>query len=449
MGRMGMLTLNIRPERPALDVLAEPQVCYLLVTARATGGAGPSPVSWALVADASRSMRIPIVDEQVFRELVQAGGAQETLVDGVPVWQLAGEVPASVRAAAPSALSYVARALHTVVEQLDANDRFALVACAEEAALLTPVASGADRAQLVRGIELLPETNLGERTDLARGLALALGELRATRDARRAERIVLLTDGFSERADACLALAETAAAERVTISTVGLGGEFQETLLTALADRSGGRAIFLRSPDEIPRAVAAELAAARAVAVRGVTLRVTPAPGVQLRRVTRIRPALAVLHEPAERRAPAEGALGDLAPGAEVSLLLELVTEPRPAGIAPLATCALLQPAGPVAQAEIVAAYRSGPPLLLPAVREAAARANIARLQRQAAEQSGNPREAARLLRAAAARLDDLGEHGLAQLAREQAASVEHTGRLTGLATKELAYATRRLGGGP
>ncbi|HWQ12133.1 MAG TPA: VWA domain-containing protein, partial [Roseiflexaceae bacterium] len=59
----------------------------------------------------------------------------------------------------------------------------------------------------------------------------------------------------------------------------------------------------------------------------------------------------------------------------------------------------------------------------------------------------GQPHEAARLLRAAAAQLDALGEHALARIARDQAAATERTGRLPALATKELTYATRRLGG--
>ena len=74
-------------------------------------------VNWAFVADASRSMRIPIISDSQFRALARAGGAQETLVDGVPVWQLSGPVPDEIRAQAPSALDHTARALHSVVER--------------------------------------------------------------------------------------------------------------------------------------------------------------------------------------------------------------------------------------------------------------------------------------------------------------------------------------------
>jgi secreted protein with Ig-like and vWFA domain len=450
-----MLSLTHTPNPLVVGRLHEAQLCYALVRIGAAGGApsgpGARPVNWALVADASRSMRIPIVDEAQFRALIREGGAQETLVDGVPVWQLSGPVPPEVRAASRSALDYVARALHSVVERLDAHDRFALVACAEEAVLLARSASGAQRAELARGIARLASLNLGEQTDLAHGLELALNELRRGRDRQRVERLLLLTDGFTQRPDACLALAGAAAAEGVAISTIGLGGEFQEEVLTALADRSGGRALFLHAPDDIPRTVAAELAAARAAAVRAVALRVAPAAGAALRRVTRIRPDLATLYEGAGGESPPDLPLGDIAGGAQITLLLELLAPPDTPGAAtglPLAQLALLSVSAPVVQAELLVDYQAVAPPHPPEVFDAAARAAAARLQRRAvAAAAGNPAEAARLLRAAAARLDDLGERALAGAARTQAHELEQSGATSPLATKELTYATRRLGG--
>jgi Ca-activated chloride channel family protein len=458
---MPTLTFSLNPAPIAVGLLPAPQLCYLLLKISALGEDSARPVNWALVADASRSMRIPIVDEHQFRALVREGGAQETLVDGVPVWQLSGPVPPDVRAASYSALDHVARALHSVVERLDGQDRFALVACAEEAVLLTRSASGADRVELVRGISRLKTLNLGEQTDLAHGIELGLNELRRGRDtqgvAGRADRLLLLTDGFTRRPEACIALASAAAAEGVAISTVGLGGEFQEEVLTALADRSGGHALFLHKPEDIPRAITAELAAARAVAVRAVALHIAPSDGVTVRRITCIRPALTTLSEAAADAKPsghpADIPLGDIEAGAAVTLLLELLVPPDPKGIpagrVSLGWLALTSNGAPAADAELVAIYQAGAPPHPPDVLDAAARANAARLQRRAlaATASGTPAEAARLLRAAAARLDDLGEHALADVARGQASALEQGGRASPLATKELTYATRRLGG--
>ena len=83
-----------------------------------------------------------------------------------------------------------------------------------------------------------------------------------------------------------------------------------------------------------------------------------------------------------------------------------------------------------------------------PEVLDAAARANAARLQQRALEMAkrGDAPESARLLRAAAVRLDDLDERRLAEIARGQATALEQGGTANPLATKELIYATRRLG---
>jgi len=460
---MPKLTLQINPQRAALGALTERQLCYVLLTISAQGSGADRPVNWALIADASRSMRIPIVDEAQFRTLLRDNAAQETLVDGVPVWQLSGPVPPDIRAASSSALDYVARALHSVVERLDGNDRFALIACAEEAVLLNRSASGADRAELVRGISRLKSLNLGEQTDLAQGIELGLHELQGGRDRQQspshqdaAERLLLLTDGFTQRPEECLRMASAAAAKGIAISTVGLGGEFQEQVLTGLADRSGGRAVFLRKPDDIPRAIAAELGAARAVAARAVTLTIAPAGGVRPHRVTRIRPGLTVL-EPVNGRSAQNGApgdraeihLGDIGANTPLVLLLELLAPPHAAGMAALGRITVASEGAPAAEGELQASFTDQATPAPPEVLDAAARANAARLQQRALQTAarGEAPEAARLLRAVATRLDDLGERALAEIARTQAITLEQGGQANPLATKELTYATRRLGG--
>jgi len=446
---MPTLTLSTSPGPLILEARCEPQVCYVLLTVHTavTGNASPRPVNWALVADVSRSMRIPIVDEAQFRSLLRNGSAQEMLVDGVPVWQLSGSVPQEVRDAASSALDHVVRALHTIVERLDRNDRLALVVFADHALLLIPRMVGADRVTLVRAIELLPGLNLGDGTNLADGIALALNQIRTNRDGRCANRIILLTDGFTRDSATCLALADQATSEHIAITTIGLGGEFQDDLLTAIADRSGGHALFLKRASAIPRAVSAELESARAAAVPAVTIAIAPMRGVLLRRVTRMRPALALLAEPTGAAAAdvTRVSLGDLAAGMPVTLLLEFLAPAANPGPLWIAGVAGLSAGVRLADADIQATIAHGAPPLSDDVRAAAARSMAARLMRRATTTS-DPAEAARLMRAAAAHFDELGEQALAAAAHEQAAAFERGISIAGLATRELTYATRRLG---
>ncbi len=447
------LILHTQPDLIALPPRAEAQICYVLVSIAADAGGVGAPVSWALVADASRSMRIPIVSEAQFRELVRAGGAQEVLVDGVPVWQLSGPVPDEIRASAPSALDYTARALHSVVERLDRADRFILVACAEQAQILVPSTDGDRRADLVAGISRLRSLRLGERTDLASGLRLGLAELAHGATPGSVRRIILLTDGFTERPDDCLGLARQAAAAGVSVSTLGLGGEFQDDLLTAMADLSGGRASFMRRADQIPAAVAAELDAARGVAAQALGLELAMPQGASLRRATRISPSLAPLDSSGADPRLQMLHLGDLERGAPIRLLLELLAPPEPPrpppGGARRRLCVLTASSGTArVSADIVAHYRAAAPPPPPAILAAAGRVATMRLQRRAldAADRGDHAGAAGLMRAVAARLRDLGELALAEAAMRESAALETTGQTTGVGRRELTYATRRLG---
>ncbi len=444
------MTLHLATYPPVIDLApwAGAQVAYALVTIGAEGSVGPAPLNWVVVADASRSMRIPIVSEEQFRDLVRDGGAHEVLVDGLPVWQLAGPVPEAVRAVAPSALDHTARALHNVVERLERDDRLCLVACAERAMRLAS-GSGAWRDDLVAGIAALRAAQLGEETDLAAGMRLALEELGPM---ARGGRILLLTDGFTRDPEACIALARVAAARGVSVSTLGLGGEFQDDLLTRLADLTGGRATFVRRAEQIPPAVSAELDAARGAVARTLTLEIRLTRSVTLRHATRLAPDLAPLEwesDPDARsiRLP----LGDLERGAAVRLLLEFLAPPAPhppAGGARMRLAALTARAGTTrASADVLGRY-AGAAAPDPLVLAGAGRASIARLQRRAAAAvaSGDAAGAARLLRAVADRFRDLGERELAQAALREAEALAATGRDSGPGARELTYATRRLG---
>jgi hypothetical protein len=447
------LDLRFQPDSLTLAAAAAPQVCYLLVSLTAHGSAAPQrAVNWALVADASRSMRIPIINEEMFRRLVREGGAHEVLVDGVPVWQFRAPVPPDIDANSPTAIDHVARALASVVEHLQSRDRLALVAYAEDAVLLAPGTSGAERGRLAQAIGRLKTLDLGDETNLARGMQLALDELRQGREpgAGRVSRLLLLTDGFTREPDVCRALAREAAAEGFSISTLGLGGDFQEDVLTALADMSGGRAVFVRHAEEIPAAVAHELSAARAVAAQAAALRLELQEGVVLRQATSIAPTLAPL-EPLEA-APGVLALrlGDLEPGQPAAVLLELLVPPMPSGNrARLARLrAVSESPRDIVEREVLAAVGPRAAPVSPEVLDAAGRANALRLQRRALDAAAQGRrdEAARLLRAVAARLRELGEADLAAMAQQESDEIARTGQTTRMGAKELTYSTRRLG---
>ena len=447
------LSLSIEPENLSLTFQQDSQLYYALVSLSVQGAAKiKRAVNWVFLADASRSMRIPIINETQFRHLARAGWAQEILVDGMAVWQIRGARPEEVDRQAPPALAYVARALQSVVEQLDNADQFALVACAEEAALLVPPTSGAMRNALIEGISRLKTLNLGEQTDLAQGLRLGLATLARDSKPQATKRLFLLTDGFTQHAAECLALAHQAAQQGITISTLGLGGDFQEDLLIQLADLSHGRAVFLQEAQAIPQAVTQELAVARDIALKSVTLTIAVASSVELWRATMIQPKLTPLEAPRNPSLAYQLAVGDLAQNSPILVLLELLVRPAfgrafPAGQRLGLAHLYAQSEGEFVAVDLPASYQAPSLPPPPTVLAAAARANAARLQQRALEAhaKGQRAEAISLLQAVAKRLTELGENTWANATLREAAALQTTGQTTKLGVKELTYATRHL----
>lgn len=412
--------LTIRSTPVALQALNEPQLCYALLTVTVSTPPAAQALNWAVVADTSRSMRIPIVDEAQFRALVQHGSAQETLVDGMPVWQLSRPVPPELRAVMRSPLDYVVQALHASIRRLGANDHVALVACAASAQVLAPSTPACQQAMLADRIEQLHSLDVGDQTDLAEGLRLALHELQYGRFRDRVDRLLVLTDGFTQRLAECCALVAAASAAGIVLSVIGLGGECQEDVLRALAEHSGGRATFLHRPDKINACLAEELDAARAAQARHARLQVAGAPGVTLHRVTRVRPGLVALDVGPP---PAEVWLGDLT-GAPLQVLIELLVAPG-GETAPSLAQVTLHAEGAGAAYCMLDPIATHAPQRPREVLEAAARANVARLLHRACATSatGDTSEATRLFEAAAARFDALGELANAAVTRHIAQS--------------------------
>ena len=107
--------------------------------------------------------------------------------------------------------------------------------------------------------------------------------------------MVLLTDGFTADSDECLRQAQKASAAGLTISTVGVGMEFNEELLINIAEMSKGNAYFIQDPQDIPAVFAQELSGVQAIALRNLELKLRLTGGVELRKAYRAKPVIADL----------------------------------------------------------------------------------------------------------------------------------------------------------
>lgn len=168
-------------------------------------------------------------------------------------------------------------------------DALALVDYDDSVRLLAPLAQ-LDSTRLRSAIGGI---HAGGSTNLSGGWLRALEQLRGGRG-----KILLLTDGIANVGvtdrGALTELARSAAREGVGTTTIGFGADFDEELLTAMADAGGGNAHWAASPDDAPSIFARELEGLTSVAAQNVTVEVRPGPHVEIVGVLNDYPHLAV-----------------------------------------------------------------------------------------------------------------------------------------------------------
>jgi Ca-activated chloride channel family protein len=136
--------------------------------------------------------------------------------------------------------------------------------------------------------------------------------------------VILLSDGLANVGPSSPAdLARLGAAlikENISVTTVGIGTDFNEDLMTQLADRSDGNHYFVESSRDLPRIFAAELGDVLSVAARKVVITIDCPNGV--------RPLRIIGREGRIRGNRVEIHLNQLYGGQEKYALVEVMVEP-------------------------------------------------------------------------------------------------------------------------
>jgi Ca-activated chloride channel family protein len=233
------------------------------------------------------------------------------------------------------------RAVAHAVKLLDARDRFALVSYDDrvETIVESAPATAAAKKHAMAG---LADVDARGSTNLAggwfRGVELIAGGSQERRPAAgddSVRRVLLLTDGLAnvgitDHAELCDAAARFRQ-QGITTSTFGVGADFDEELLSAIATHGGGHFYFIEEAKQIPDFLASELGETLEIVGRDVAFEVATGPGVSVMLLNDL---------PAETN---EGRLrvrlGDLVADQEITMALAITCAPRPAGGVAFADC--------------------------------------------------------------------------------------------------------------
>jgi len=224
-------------------------------------------------------------------------------------------------------LRYVQQAACHLLDMLDERDRIAVVAYDDQITLIAPsqLISAHAREELKRKInELRP----GGWTDLAGGWLEGCREVADRLTAEGIHRALLLTDGLANRGITDIEeLAHHARELRqrgIATSTFGVGLDFNERLLEALAEQGGGHFYYIERPDQIPDVFRRELGELLTVVAREAFLSITIPNGVAVELLGDLP------HERAGQRLRIF--LGDLCAGERRALYTKVLTPPDVSG---------------------------------------------------------------------------------------------------------------------
>lgn len=241
-------------------------------------------LSIVLVIDTSGSMR-EYADQEAAMNEARARGlvAQQQASDG--------NTYSAFNVSQQTKIDQAIEAAHRLIddERLLPTDRAAVVHFDTDAMALAPLTPLANRAQLHQAVDRLREHS-GE-TFMAKGMELA-AQLLTDVPHDTAKRVFLLTDGATRAEGQCKRLAGTLAEANTPLVAIGIGPEYNETLMMELAATSRGRPYHLQTMQQLHEILETEVGSSVREVVTDLQVQCAMVKGVVVNSVTRVYPGL-------------------------------------------------------------------------------------------------------------------------------------------------------------
>lgn len=172
------------------------------------------------------------------------------------------------------------------LDQLEEDDIFSLVVYDNEVEVVIPAGKVKDKKALEQKIYAIQSRG---STALYAGMKEGARQLREYLGKERINRVILLSDGLANvgpQSPAELAsLGQQLSRDGMAVSTIGLGEDYNEDLMTALAEASHGNYYYVQDAEKLPGIFQDELGSVKSIVARNVKLILTLPEGIAARGV--------------------------------------------------------------------------------------------------------------------------------------------------------------------
>jgi Ca-activated chloride channel homolog len=261
-----------------------------------------------------------------------------------------------------------------------------------------------------------------------------------------------LTDGHTYGDEqACFQLAEEAARQKIGISGLGIGSDWNDIFLDALTSRTGNNSSYISKPQDIKRLLMDKFNAITNTLVEDIVLEFKPQEGINLNYAFRIQPE----GGPVALESPLH--LGPILQNMPLTVIFEFLVRPSASqavqvnlldGSLKATIAARPTPVPPLRiQFERNVSDTPGDAPPAPSIVRALSRLTMYRMQERAHEeaQNGHYENATRHLKNLAQHLLSQGEKDLAKTALLEAGNLERKQAISQNGGKEIKYGTRAL----
>jgi len=184
-------------------------------------------------------------------------------------------------------MTFVKEAAAFVVQHLKATDFISVISYSDDVEVTWQAAELRDKNTLRAKIDGVFSQG---STNLSGGMLQGYSEVKTFYNEQYTNRVLLLTDGLANEGivepEALCNIARSKNIEHnTTLSTFGVGADFNEDLLQQMAELGSGNYYFIESPEEIPEIFKEELEGLLSVVAQNSTLLIELPEGVKLQQV--------------------------------------------------------------------------------------------------------------------------------------------------------------------